>query len=84
MSAEIITFRIQDYATQMKLDMQKTWGIGTDGAATMIGKHNVVVARLKAITPTAINVHCAVHCLNLASSQAANAIPYVKKFNTIL
>ena len=42
------------------------------------------VARLKAITPTAISVYCAVHHLNLASSQAANAIPYVKKFNTIL
>ena len=52
MSAEVITRRIQDYATQMKLDMQKMWGIGTDGAATMIGKHNGVVAHLKAITPT--------------------------------
>ena len=29
-------------------------------------------------------VHCAAHRLNLASSQAANAIPYVKNFNTIL
>ena len=84
MSAEVITLRIQDYATQMKLDMQKMWGIGTNGAATMIGKHNGVVARLKAITPTAISVHYAAHRLNLASSQAANAIPYEKKFNTIL
>ena len=84
MSAEVITLRIQDYATQMKLDMQKMRGIGTNGAATMIGKHNGVVARLKAITPTAISVHCAAHHLNLASSQPANAIPYVKKFNTIL
>ena len=68
----------------MKLNMQKMRGIGTDGAATMIGKHNGVVARLKAITPTAISVHGAAYRLNLASSQAANAIPYVKKFNTIL
>ena len=66
---------------QMKLDMQKMWRIGTDGAATMIGQHNGVVARLKAI---AISVHCAAHRLNLVSLQAANAIPYVKKFNAIL
>ena len=84
MSAAVITLRIQDYATQMGLDMRKMRGIGTDGAATMIGKHNGVVTRLRAITPTAISVHCAAHRLNLASSQAANAIPYVKKFNTIL
>ena len=84
MSAEVITSRIQDYAVQVKLDMRKMRGRGTDGAATMIGKHNGVVTRLKAITPTAISVHCAAHRLNLASSQAANAVPYVKKFNTIL
>lgn len=84
MSAEVIALRIQNYAAQMGLDMRKMRGIGTDGAAAMIGKHNGLVTRLKAITPTAISVHCAAHRLNLASSQAANAIPYVKKFNTIL
>lgn len=47
----------------------------------MISKHNGVDTRLKAITPT--SVHCAAHRLNLASSQAVNAIPYVKKFTTI-
>ena len=84
MSAEVITSRIQDYAVQVELDMSKMRGIGTDGAATMIGTHNGVVTRLKAITPTAISVHCTAHRLNQASSQAANAVPYVKKFNTIL
>ena len=79
-----ITLRIQDYATQMGLDMRKMRGIGTDGAASMIGKHNGSVTRLRAITPTAISVHCAAHRLNLASSHAANAIPYVKKLNSIV
>ena len=64
--------------------MRKMRRIGTDGAATMIGKHYGVVTFLKAITPTAISVRCAAHHLSLASSQAANAIPYVKKFNIIL
>ena len=64
--------------------MRKMRGIGTDEAATMAGCHNGVVARLKRITPSAIGVHCAAHRLNLASSQAGDAIPYVKKFNSIL
>ena len=59
--------------------MKKMRGIGTNGAATMIGKHNGVDTRLKAIIQTAISVHCAAHRLNLASSQAANGVPYVKK-----
>ena len=75
MSAEVIALRIQDYAAQMGLDMRKMRGIGTDGAATMIGKHNGVVTRLKDITPTAISVHCAAHRLNLASSQAEMLYP---------
>lgn len=74
MSADVVTLRIEAYAAQMELDMRKMRGIGTSGAATMIGKHNGVT-HLKAITPTVISVHCAAHCLNLASSQA---IPYVK------
>ena len=59
-------------------------GIGTDGAATMAGCHNGVVARLERITPSAIGVHCAAHRLNLALSQAGNAVPYIKKINSII
>lgn len=64
--------------------MNKLRGIGTDGAATMVGCHNGVVARLKVTTPSAIGVHCAAHRVNLASTQAAIVVPYVKKFNEIL
>ena len=59
-------------------------GVGTDGALTMVGCNNGVVARLKRIVPSVIGVHCAAHCLNLASSQAGNVVPYIKKFNSIL
>ena len=67
-----------------ELEMAKLRGIGTDGASTMMGRHNGVVARLKSITPSAIGVHCATHRLNLASSQAGDSVPYVKKFSNIL
>ena len=59
-------------------------GIGTDGAATMTGRRSGVVTRLKELATSAVGVHCAAHRLNLAASQAANAVPYVKKFNNII
>ena len=64
--ANTITKRITEYVEEVGLDMAKTRGIGTDGAATMTGCRNGVVARLKQTTPSAIGVHCAAHRLNLA------------------
>jgi len=58
--------------------MAKMRGIGTDGAATMIGRHNGIVAHFKTITPSAIGVHCVAHHLDLASSQAGDSVSYVK------
>ena len=82
--AQTITKRVCEYVESAQLDMTKMRGIGTDGASTMMGRHNGVVARLKTITPSAIGVHCAAHRLNLASSQAGDHIAYVKKFSSIL
>ena len=56
----------------------------TDGAATMTGCRTGVVVRLKQITPSAISVHCTAHRLNLASSQAADKVQHVKRFQNIL
>ena len=84
LNAETITKKILQYAEAAQLNLKKLRGIATDGAATMTGCRNGVVARLKALTPSAIGVHCASHKLNLASSQAGDAVPYVKKFNNIV
>ena len=64
--------------------MAKICGIGTDGAATMVGSQTGVVTRLQAIQPSAIGVHCAAHRLNLVSSQAGDNVPYIKHFKRIL
>ena len=78
------TAHILKYLDDIKLDMKKIRGIGTDGASTMLGCRNGVVAQLKRIRPSAIGIHCAAHRLDLASSQAGDAVSYVKKFNTII
>jgi len=72
------------FTDDSKLDKEKLRGIGTDGASTMMGCHNGVVACLKAVTPSAIKVHCTAHRLNLASVQAGDSIPYIKRFNSIV
>lgn len=78
LGASTITKRIQEYSEWTALDMTKLRGIGTDGAATMTGCRTGVVVRLKQITPSAA------HRLNLASSQAADKVQYVKRFQNIL
>ena len=82
--AETITSRVCAFVEQASLDMSKLRGIGTDGAATMLGCRTGVVTRLQAIQPSAIGVHCAAHRLYLASSQAGDSVQYVKHFKNIL
>ena len=50
LSAETITKRVIEFTDAAQLDMRKLRGIGADGAATMTGVRNGVVARLKAVT----------------------------------
>ena len=84
-SANAITTHICNYLKDdINIDINKIRGIGIDGASTMMGCRNDVVAQLKRITPSAIGVHCAAHRLNLASSQAGESIPYINKFNVII
>ncbi|XP_033103941.1 zinc finger protein 862-like, partial [Anneissia japonica] len=58
--------------------------LGSDGAAVMVGSRNGVAAKLKEQVPRLLNNHCVAHRLALASSQAANHIPYLKKFKAIV
>ena len=62
----------------------KLVAFGSDGAAVMIGVRGGVAALLKEVTPWIITNHCVAHWLALASAQAANEVPYVKKFKAIL
>ena len=80
-NAETNALHVCQFMNDAKLDEEKLRGIGSfynDGC------HNGVVARLKALTPSTIGVHCAAHRLNLASVQAADSIPYIKRFNNVV
>ncbi|XP_006824627.1 zinc finger protein 862-like [Saccoglossus kowalevskii] len=84
LGAETITRHITAYLEEKGLDYKRLVGIGTDGAAVMMGKRSSVVKRLQELATKAIGIHCCAHRLQLASSQATNAVPYVKRFTSIL
>ena len=69
---------------EKNLDLNKLVGIATDGAATMIGRKSGVVVRLRNKVPYLLTFHCIAHCLALASAQAADAVPYLIKFQEIV
>ena len=50
----------------------------------MKGNQNGVAAQLKQAVPWIIANHCVAHRLTLASAQAADEIPYIKRFKSIL
>ncbi|XP_046546804.1 zinc finger protein 862-like [Haliotis rubra] len=67
------------------IPMSKIIAVGSDGAAVMTGRKNGFVALLnKESTVPVIGVHCIAHRLALVTSQAAENVPYLKKFQGTL
>ena len=62
------------------IPLEKLCGIATDGASAMVGSRTGVTTQLKRKNPFIVSIHCIAHRLALASGQAADAVPYVKKY----
>ena len=60
------------------------FGFGSDGASVMTGCPGGVAVHLRGQNHEMVSIHCGAHRLALASSQAAHAIPYLKKFDNHL
>lgn len=54
--------------------------LGTDGASVMTGCKSGVVTRFKDENPFTLSIHCGSHRLALAAAQAANADPFLVKY----
>ena len=52
---------------------------GYDGAATFAGECNGVQKRMRTLAALSFYTHCACYRLQLASMQAANSVPEIKK-----
>ena len=63
-----------------KLPLEKAYGMATDGASVMVGVRAGVTTLMKKKNPFMLSTHCIAHRLALASGQAADGIPYIKKY----
>ena len=62
-------------------DYSSLMGLGTDGAAVMVGCRGGLGVKLKEKNNMLIQVHCIAHRLNLAASQASSGIPYMQDYH---
>ena len=79
--AETIEGKLLSVCSQSGISLNKVLGFGSDGASVMTGCRSGVAVRLRGHNPEIISIHCGAHRLALASSQAAHAIVYLKRFD---
>ena len=77
--AATISDAISSFLESKNLDYHKLIGQGYDGAATFAGERNGVQKRMRTLAAHSFYIHCACHRLQLASMQAANSVPEIKK-----
>ena len=65
------------------ISLSSVMGFGSDGASIMTGCKNGVATQVKRGSPFCISIHCMAHRLNLASSQAADSVPYLKALQQV-
>ena len=63
-------------------NLEKVFGLGTDGAAVMTGRLNGLGAKLKRRNAELVQVHCVAHRLNLAVSQAGKHNEYCQAYHS--
>ncbi|WAR26837.1 ZN862-like protein, partial [Mya arenaria] len=78
--SDTIRAAVVQFLRDAKLPLNKMCTFGSDGAAAMLGKKNGVAAQLQTMVPHILVNHCVAHRLALASSQAAEKVPYLLKW----
>ena len=80
-----ITKSTFDVLTRYNVPKHKIVALATDGSPFMVGRRNMVAARLKVMDPQLVAVHCHAHKLVLCISQAADSVfifGHPKHFNS--
>ncbi len=77
--AATIADALNTFITKKQLDYHKLVGQAYDGAAVFSGRRTGVQMRIRTHSAHAIYFHCACHRLQLASIQAAERNPEIKK-----
>ncbi|XP_076145687.1 zinc finger BED domain-containing protein 5-like [Alosa pseudoharengus] len=66
-TGEAIFESLNTFIVQNNIDWKRCVGVCTDGAAAMTAKHKGLVARVRAVAPSAASTHCCIHREQLAS-----------------
>lgn len=75
-TAEAVTSALLDFLkNDVKLDVSKCTGLGTDGCNVMCGQHNSVISRFREINPHVTHIKCICHSLQLCASYAMQTLP---------
>ncbi|KAK6178267.1 hypothetical protein SNE40_013073 [Patella caerulea] len=75
---------VNDLLFEYELDVKKMCGIATDAAAVMVGSRSGLTTRFKELVPGLLSTYCIEHRLALCSSRAADAIPYLIKYQELV
>ena len=79
-TGEGLAQEILNEVQKRKIPPTKMIGFGSDGANVMSGEGKGVHGRLKEQNAHMVHIHCMAHRLALCTSQAANDIPRLKKY----
>ena len=84
-TAEAVTKKLLEVLEKCELSVENLKSFVSDGASViMMGKTNVVAARLKRLNKFIVNFHCICHKLVLACGDSGDQINYIKDVETTL
>ena len=75
---------IMTFLEENDLNVHKVTGLGTDGAAAMIGRIDGVAVKMKRENPKMVSTWCVAHRLALVAHWAAMKVDYLKTVQTTL
>ncbi|XP_071116792.1 zinc finger protein 862-like [Haliotis cracherodii] len=82
--AQSITSALLAFFKTSGVVLGKVYGMGSDGAAVMLGKRGGVAANMKDFCPHLVEMHCVAHRLALACVDVAKAVKEVSYYESIL
>ena len=83
-NAETITQLITEELKESGLPLEHACGFGSDGASVMTGARNGVGARLQAMCPHLVRIHCINHRLALACGDANDQVKFITTIESTL
>lgn len=83
-TSEILFEIFNDVLKRFRLDIKTCRGLCTDGAANVSGTHTGLKARVQAIEPRAVHVHCVAHSLNLVVQDTMKEVPAIRDFLVLI